>query len=582
MGAEAFLDNFSLIAEAPGGIERLRNLVRDLAIQGKLVTQQEADGTGRELEEEIVAARNRLGSRSNVRLPKYREDLKEEDALFAAPQSWTWCRFGAVHQKLGSGSTPKGGKKVYVEEGVKFLRSQNVYNDGLRLDSVARIPPEVHELMAATAVEPHDVLLNITGASIARAALVPEDFDEANVSQHVAIVRPVLAEMREWIHLFLVSPHGYRAIMGAQVGISREGLSMSRLRDFVLPLPPLAEQARIVARVHELLHLCEELDFAQHARADTQRRFRRSCLARIRSSETGDELNLAWAQAKANWSTLTSTPASTDELRMTLRSLAIRGLLTPQSPEDEPAQRLLKRIAEEKSRTTNSRKTRQKGQTKSVMPKLASLPPSWTWTPLETVTLGMRYGTSSKSALAGSVPVLRMGNLDGGEIDWSSLKYTDDPEEIAKYELNPPAVLFNRTNSRELVGKTSIYRGTKPAIFAGYLIHVQHSLGLDPEYLNIVLNSQHARDWCWSVKSDGIGQANISASKLSTFPFPLAPYAEQRRIVARVRELMKQCDDLKVALERRDTVVNKLGDSLTELNLASTALSRQRADQAGG
>jgi len=133
----------------------------------------------------------------------------------------------------------------------------------------------------------------------------------------------------------------------------------------------------------------------------------------------------------------------------------------------------------------------------------------------------------------GRVPVLRMGNLQNGEIDWNDLAFTSDRGEIEKYKLAPMTVLFNRTNSPELVGKSAIYRGERPAIFAGYLIRVNHEQELLPEYLNYCLSSADARAWCRAVKTDGVRQSNISAQKLAKYEIPFCSLEEQQEIVRR-------------------------------------------------
>jgi type I restriction enzyme S subunit len=148
---------------------------------------------------------------------------------------------------------------VYVPSGVKFLRSQNVWDEGLRLDGVAYIKPETHTKMAGTVVAPNDLLFNITGASIGRCAVVPSDFDEANVSQHVTIVRTVLPALNAFLHNVLVSSHVQKAVMDVQVGVSREGLSIAKLGQFLIPVPPLAEQMRIITCVIDMRGLCADL-----------------------------------------------------------------------------------------------------------------------------------------------------------------------------------------------------------------------------------------------------------------------------------------------------------------------------------
>jgi len=162
--------------------------------------------------------------------------------------------------RIGSGSTPRGGKETYISDGIKFIRSQNVWNNGLKLDNIAYISKEIHNKMSYTCVMPKDILLNITGASIARSCLVPDNFDEGNVNQHVSIIRLINVDIRNYLHLSIISPYFFNSIMSIQVGISREGLSKKNLELFLVPIPPLNEQKRIVAKVDQLLKLCDKLE----------------------------------------------------------------------------------------------------------------------------------------------------------------------------------------------------------------------------------------------------------------------------------------------------------------------------------
>jgi len=155
----------------------------------------------------------------------------------------------------------------------------------------------------------------------------------------------------------------------------------------------------------------------------------------------------------------------------------------------------------------------------------------WPTTTVGEIASAFEYGTSAKSSADGDVPVLRMGNVQEGEIDWASLKFSSDQKEIHKYRLVEGDVLFNRTNSQEHVGKTAIYRGDREAIFAGYLIRVGYDREVvDGDFLNFYLNSSRARDHGKSVMGKSVNQANISASKLKNYPMPLPPLGEQKRI----------------------------------------------------
>jgi len=219
-------------------------------------------------------------------LPKITEDEKP----FELPDGWVWCRMGDLSEKLGAGSTPSGGKSAYVEQGIMFFRSQNIYNDYLKLDGVAMIPETIHERMKNTKVQPKDILLNITGGSIGRCALIPDDFNTANVSQHVAIVRLIELASRKYIHKFIISPGFQNRIMDVQVGVSREGLSMTKLKMFPTPLPPLEEQKAIVKLVDELMVYCDGLERDVEQRDKYLEDLMASCLVGVEGNVSyGDE-----------------------------------------------------------------------------------------------------------------------------------------------------------------------------------------------------------------------------------------------------------------------------------------------------
>ena len=172
-------------------------------------------------------------------------------------------------------------------------------------------------------------------------------------------------------------------------------------------------------------------------------------------------------------------------------------------------------------------------------------PDHWIMIDLGRLSEGFQYGTSKKSEVRGLVPVLRMGNMKNGEIDWSDLKYTSNYSDITKYALSDGDVLFNRTNSPDLVGKTSIFQGQNKAIFAGYIIKIKNRKELLlSEYLTYCLNSNYGRQWCKEVRTDGVGQSNINAAVLSTFLIPLPPIEEQTEIVRQVQQLLKLEDTI--------------------------------------
>jgi type I restriction enzyme S subunit len=251
--------HFDTLFTTEASIESLKQTLLQLAVMGKLVPQDPNDEPASELLKRIQAEKAKLIAEGKIKKDKPLPPITEEEKPFELPKNWNWVRLNELLSKIGAGSTPLGGKEVYVNTGVPFLRSQNVWDEGLRLDDVALIEPEIHQKMSGTHICAGDLLFNITGASIGRCAIVPDNFETGNVSQHVTIVRPASKEVLRFLHLVLTSKHVQQTVMDVQVGVSREGLSIGKLGQFVIPIPPLPEQHRIVTKVDELMTLCDHL-----------------------------------------------------------------------------------------------------------------------------------------------------------------------------------------------------------------------------------------------------------------------------------------------------------------------------------
>ena len=266
------VDAFPAMTARADQVKHLRQTILNLAVRGKLVEQDPSDEPASELLKRIAEGKGKLGVKHEVK------PLGVTEAPFRTPGGWHWSRIGELCTKTGSGSTPRGGKSVYKTNGVPFLRSQNVYDDGLRLANVAYIGGDVHARMAGTAVRARDLLLNITGGSMGRCCRVPDGFAEANVSQHVAIIRPAVSEMADYVHKFVLSPYFQAFIFRRQTGAGRGGLPKNRMDRIAVAVPPLAEQQRIVAKVDELMALCDRLEAGLGSAGDTRNRLLESLL----------------------------------------------------------------------------------------------------------------------------------------------------------------------------------------------------------------------------------------------------------------------------------------------------------------
>lgn len=187
----------------------------------------------------------------------------------------------------------------------------------------------------------------------------------------------------------------------------------------------------------------------------------------------------------------------------------------------------------------------------------------WVTRQLGDLCTGVEYGSSSKSLKTGRLPVLRMGNIQNGRLDWNDLVYSDEELENQKYLLKHNDVLFNRTNSPELVGKSAIYKSEQPAMFAGYLIRINRiEMLLDGDYLCYFLNSQIAMDYGKTVVISSVNQANINGTKLKGYPIPAPPITEQRRIVKELDSLSEETERLESIYQRKLTALDDLKKSL--------------------
>lgn len=238
--------------------DKLRKSILQQAIQGKLTERDHEDESATELIKRIRSDRQFLQNKKIAKKSQATELIDDDELTFDIPANWTWVKLGWICQKVGAGSTPKGGANVYVSQGIKFLREQNVHDDGLHLDGIVYIDENTNTKMAGSIVQSQDILMNITGGSIGRNALVPDDFDIANVNQHVLIIRLVHKALRHYLHYCLCAPFVLNQMFSKQIG-DKPGLSATRVENFVIPLPPLAEQERIVNRLKELLSICDEL-----------------------------------------------------------------------------------------------------------------------------------------------------------------------------------------------------------------------------------------------------------------------------------------------------------------------------------
>lgn len=496
-----------------GIAEQLRQAVLQAAIQGKLTKQLPEDGDARDLLAEIQAEKAKLITEKRTKKENPLETIAKDEVPFDVSNSWSWAKLGDLCLKIGAGNTPPGGKNsdVYKTDGIKFIRSMNVYNDGLHYEGMVYISEELASKRAGSAVIAKDMLLNITGGSIGRCAIVPNDFDIGNVNQHVLIIRCVNEQCRSYIHLVICSPLIQGAINEKAVG-DKAGFSANKAKNLLIPLPPLAEQHRIVARVDELMAKIDELEKVEN------------------------ELNALHK-------------AFPGDMKAALLQAAMQGKLTEQLPEDGNAEDLLKSIEAEKGKLVAEKKIKKQKALEPIADDEIpfEIPDNWKWNRLRNLV----YNRGQKT------PVKEFSYIDIGSIDNIHQRLNDNETII------PAAEAPSR--ARKIVGLGDILYSTvrpylhnaciidknfraEPIASTGFAVLTCYK-GVNSKYLLYYMLSPAFDQYANATdNAKGVAYPAINDEKLYKAVVPLPPLAEQQRIVEKLDKLLPLCDSLEERL----------------------------------
>ncbi len=476
--------------------KKLRQKILDLAIRGKLVPQDPNDEPASVLLERIRAEKERLIKEGKIKRSKQSasDTPHYENVPFEIPDSWEWTTINDICSKIGSGSTPRGSN--YAKNGIPFFRSQNVYNDGLVYDDIKYISEDIHKNMIGTEVQAKDLLLNITGGSLGRCAIVPDEFHKGNVSQHVCILRTIVV-LPEYLHLFIISD--YFASTMILSGSGREGLPKYSLEIMQIPLPPYKEQKRIVVAIKQWFSLIETLETAK------------------------EYLQKSITQAKSK-----------------ILDLAIHGKLVSQDTNDEPAIEILKRINPRFTPCDNAHYT-------------FNVPNNWIL-----CQLGCIYNIVSAKRVHKSewqhsgIPFYRAREIvklsEEGKVD-NELFITKEHYNDLKRKNGVPKPTDIMISAVGTIGKTYIVKADDVFYYKdASVICLQNINDLYSPYISILLSSNFLQDQI-SAQSKGTTVDTITIEKANYYIIPFPPIKEQQRIVAKIEELFAVLDEIQKSIE---------------------------------
>ena len=527
------------------GIDRLRELILDLAVRGKLVSQDVEDEPASELLKKIGAERAKL-TKAGVIGKRKAADGNSDAAPYPIPEGWAWTKIADIGHDWGQ--KEPSGDFTYVDVGsidqsAGVIRSPNVMS-AVEAPSRARKIVKVGTVIYST-VRPY--LLNI--------AIVDQDFDpEPIASTAFAIVHPFEGVAASFLYRYLRSATFIAYVEACQTGIAYPAINDKQFFSAWFPLPPIAEQQRIVAKVDELMALCDALEGESAAAMAAHQVLVETLLATLTDSTNAADLAANWARLEAHFDSLFTTEASVDALKQTILELAVRGKLVPQDTTEEPASELLREI---------SARLKQSGKrTKAEWPDIEvaevpfALPCNWAW------------------ARFGQIAQIR-AELVQPQKHQDAIQIAPDVIEKGSGKLLAVRTVaqsgIRGPNSRFYAGQI-IYSKIRPSLskaviadFDGLCSADMYPLDaqIDRSFLlRLILSEVFLRQV--RIAENRIKMPKLNKESLNGFVLPIPPLAEQQRIVVKIDELMALCDVLKSRITDVASSQRHLADAVIE------------------
>ena len=505
--------------------QELKNSILQLAIQGKLVEQRPEEGTGEELLRDILTQRRRgaecAEKNSRAETPRRRgkadaalscEEIPDSEKPFDIPASWVWVRLNdLVSKEIKRGKSP-----VYAPHSGTLVFAQKCNTKAGHIDlSLALCLDEkrLDKYPLSEFMKDEDIVINSTGNGTLGRVGIYHDSDNPNnlpvvPDSHVTVIRISDLACVQYVFYGLKHYQPYMEKLGSG-STNQTELSASTLKMLLFPLPPLAEQKRIVAKIEELLPYIDRYEKAWSKLEDFNKRF------------PGD-------------------------MQKSLLQMAIQGKLVDQRPEEGTGEELYRQIQTEKQRLIKSGKIKKE----KPLPEITEdeipfeIPESWKWVRWGDLSQSIQYGYNAPAQTKGRIKMVRISDIQDGEVLWDKVPYCEiKDDDIPTYLLRVNDILFARTGGT--VGKSYLVKEVpEESIYAGYLIRTRYSSSLCPEYLKCFMGSL----FYWSqlrVGTIATAQPNCNGKTLSKMILPLPPLAEQKRIVAKLEELLPLCERLK-------------------------------------
>ncbi|EIX9115226.1 restriction endonuclease subunit S [Klebsiella pneumoniae] len=548
------------------GIKKLRELILELAVRGKLVPQDPNDEPASELLKRIAAEKAELVKQGKIKKQKPLPEISEEEKPFELPAGWEWARLGVLCKKLtdGSHNPPKD-----AGNGYPMLSSQNIQDGYIDIENPSRYVSEddFEKENARTLVQKNDVLLTIVG-SIGRSAVVL-NHKSFVLQRSVAVIATSLYS--HFLSNFFKAITAQNYFIENGKGTAQKGIYLGQLSLMLIPVPALVEQKRISDRLNELMILCDQLEQHSLTSLDAHQQLVETLLTTLTDSQNADELAENWARISEHFDTLFTTEASIDALKQTILQLAVMGKLVPQDPNDEPASELLKRIAQEKAQLVKDGKIKKQKPLPPISDeeKPFELPEGWEWCKFGLISefingdRGSNYPNKNEYVVHG-IPWINTGHIEkNGTLSITDMNFITEKKfnELRSGKIQSGDLVYCLRGAT--FGKTAFVKPYESGAIASSLMIIRPFIREMGEYIYNYLISPFGRSQIFRF-DNGSAQPNLSANSVMLYAFACPPLQEQFRIHKKITELFHICDNLKLQTQSAQQTQLHLANALTD------------------
>jgi len=557
MSTHALLSHFDRISDAPTAIPRFRQFILDLAVRGKLVDQDPNDEPASTLLKRIASEKQRLAEEGKIRYRQSPRLARADEVTFRLKPGWRAASISEILIDLQTG--PFGSslhQSDYEKGGIPVINPASIKNGRLVPIDAMRVGTVTLERLAAFKLRERDIVMGRRG-EMGRCAVVTEKETGWLCGTGSLILRLPECVSPPFFVTLIGSPLVREYLGGSAVGATMQNLNQSILMGLVVGLPPFAEQHRIVTKVKELMALCDQFEEARNEREAGRDRLASSCLHHL-GNANADTLREHASFYLSHLPSLTTRHEQIKQLRQTVLDLAVGGRLVRQDHRDDSASELLARLqrallVERQNESSRIRKPLASSK-RDVLNGIA-FPFSWAIADFDSVSAivsGVAKGKDLRSLKTALVPYLRVANVQRGYLDLSVIKEIEVPvDEVQRYQLRRGDVLMTEGGDWDKLGRAAIWSEEIPGcIHQNHIYRIRSAIKdeLLPSWIALFANSSLGRSYFEAASKQTTNLASINMTQLRSCPLPIPPTSEQRRVVARVDELMALCDGLAAQL----------------------------------